>query len=88
MEKIQQNSEIQNLMKFLDKKCNKPSCSTGSVHTIRRTGICQLSEKELWRLEEGGAYYVTRNDSSVMVFRVPDCTVEEIKGFPYLCSTF
>ena len=51
------------------------------MHTIRRTGFVQLSEKELWRLEEGGAYYVTRNDSSVMAFRVPDCTVEEIKGF-------
>ena len=81
MEKIQQNSEIQNLMKFLDKSVTNYHAVQEVCTQLDEQGFVQLSEKELWRLEEGGAYYVTRNDSSVMAFRVPDCTVEEIKGF-------
>ncbi len=81
MKKIQQNSEIQNLMKFLDKSVTNYHAVQEVCTQLDEQGFVQLSEKELWRLEEGGAYYVTRNDSSVMAFRVPDCTVEEIKGF-------
>lgn len=48
---------------------------------LKKAGFEQLSEKNLWNLERGKAYYVIRNDSSLMAFRVPKCEVSEIKGF-------
>ncbi len=35
-------------------------------------GFSQLKEKEDWKLEEGGAYYVKRSESSILAFRIPD----------------
>ena len=40
-----------------------------------------MSEKNVWNLEAGKAYYLIRNDSSLMAFRVPKCEISEIKGF-------
>ena len=35
-------------------------------------GFTALNECEAWRLKPGGRYYVTRNRSSVMAFKLPD----------------
>ncbi len=34
-------------------------------------GFCRLSEADEWRLEAGHGYYVTRNGSSLIAFRIP-----------------
>lgn len=81
MRKNEEMTEIRKLMEFLDN-------SLTSYHAIQEVSTQleahdfeKLSEQKLWRLEQGSAYYVTRNDSSVMAFRIPDCSVEEIEGF-------
>ena len=35
-------------------------------------GFTPLSEGEKWKIEKGGRYFVTRNDTSVIAFKVPD----------------
>lgn len=73
--------KIEELMDFLD---NSLTC----YHAVRRVeerlsdaGFTRLSERNIWELESGRGYYVIRNDSSVIAFRLPRCGVEEIKGF-------
>lgn len=68
-------------MEFLDSSLT----SYHAVDNIRRVllqeGFTELSEKKIWLLEQGGDYFVVRNDSSVMAFRLPECAVGEIKGY-------
>lgn len=47
-----------------------------AVRTISRTlmeeGFQELKEQECWQLKAGGKYYVTRNGSSLIAFRIPE----------------
>ncbi len=38
---------------------------------LENGGFCSLNEGEPWRIVPGGCYYVTRNQSSIIAFRVP-----------------
>ena len=38
----------------------------------REAGFQELKERETWSLEWGGSYFVTRNDSSLIAFRLPE----------------
>ena len=38
---------------------------------LRENGYKQLQESQPWELEAGGKYYVTRNRSSILSFRIP-----------------
>lgn len=42
-----------------------------SAKTLEAAGFTKLTESESWRLLPGGSYYVTRNSSSVIAFRIP-----------------
>lgn len=39
---------------------------------LEEQGYCRLLEGEVWRLEQGGKYYVARNGSSLIAFRIPE----------------
>ena len=39
---------------------------------LREKGYTELSEADDWSLQAGGCYYVTRNGSSLIAFRVPE----------------
>lgn len=69
---------LQNLMTYLDKSVTCYQAVEEVCKRLDANGFIALSEKQLWTLEKGKAYYVTRNDSSVIAFRVPK---GEIKGF-------
>ncbi len=74
---------IQELLEFIRKS---PSCFH-VVENIRRellkAGFCQLNEKDEWNLLRGRDYFVTRNGSSVIAFRIPD---KEFLGFHMTAS--
>lgn len=72
---------MQELMQFLDNSLTSYHTVCEAKKKLKKAGFEQLSEKNLWNLERGKAYYVIRNDSSLMAFRVPKCEVSEIKGF-------
>ena len=39
---------------------------------LEASGFCSLNECEPWRILPGGSYYVTRNQSSIIAFRMPE----------------
>ena len=48
-----------------------------------KNGYVELSEKEEWNLKAKGKYFVTRNDSSIISFRIPK---KDFKGFYMIAS--
>lgn len=46
-------------------------------------GFIQLAENQRWNLEKGGSYFVTRNDSSLIAFTIPE---ESMKGMRIIAS--
>ena len=50
---------------------------------LAQAGFKCLEEKEEWNLVKGKDYYVKRNDSSLMAFRIPE---DEMKGFHIVAS--
>ena len=66
-------SVIEGLCQFL-------SGSHSSFHAVRQlkdrllaAGYRELSENRPWQLQDGGGYFVTRNSSSLLAFRIPAC---------------
>ena len=60
------------LLAFIEKS---PSC----FHAIKNMkeilsadGFAELKEEEKWEIEKGGRYFVTRNDSSIVAFTIPE----------------
>lgn len=39
---------------------------------LEKAGFIKLNERNKWKIEQGGKYYVTRNDSSIIAFQLPD----------------
>lgn len=74
-------ADIRDLMTFLD---GSPSCfhaiNNLSVR-LESQGFKALREGDAWVLEEGGKYYVTRNGSAIIAFRLP-----EVKGEGFILS--
>ena len=53
---------------------NSPTALQAAAEIARildAAGFSRLEEGQEWRLTPGGSYYVTRNQSSVIGFRVP-----------------
>ena len=51
--------------------------------TLKEKGYSELCESEKWNLEAGKGYFVTRNGSSVIAFRVPE---NDFSGFMLTAS--
>ncbi|MBR6478875.1 MAG: M18 family aminopeptidase [Lachnospiraceae bacterium] len=70
----------QDMLKFIE-AC--PSCYHVVARlgeTYEKNGFIRLDEKEAWELEWGKSYFVTRNDSAIIAFRLP-LGKEEVKGY-------
>ena len=65
------------LIQFIE---NSPTCSHAVAHEemLEKEGYTELKEAYKWEIKKGGNYYVTRNDSSLIAFSVPE---GEAKGF-------
>lgn len=62
---------VQKLLDFIEQS---PSCYhvvENFAATLRAQGYTQLREADEWRILPGGRYFVTRNGSSILAFRVP-----------------
>ena len=59
------------LMSFLDKSPTAFHAISSIKKKLIASGYSELAESEKWELTEGGKYFVTRNDSSIIAFRVP-----------------
>ncbi len=66
------------MLRFIEES---PSCFHAVANLEKmlcKQGFIRLCEQDAFELEKGGRYYVTRNDSSILAFVVPE---GEIKGF-------
>ena len=70
------NKLNENLLNFIH-------CSPSVFHAVasirerlETAGFCALSETEAWHLRPGGKYYVTRNGSSIIAFKINENLAE------------
>ena len=74
---------VSSLFKFI-KKSTDPFHAVAEIkNTLTENGYTELNECEPWTLENGGKYFVSRNLSSVIAFRIPEDT---FKGFMMVAS--
>lgn len=83
MQQLQEKDYVKELFSYID---NSPS----PFHTIETTrrllteaGFLEIQENKSWSLEKGGSYFVVRNDSAVIAFRIPK---QEAAGFHMVAS--
>ena len=62
----------QELMAFLDGSPTSFHAVENMKRMLDKAGFHRLLEGKRWELERGAGYYVTRNDSSLIAFRIPD----------------
>ena len=74
---------IKELFQFIE---NSPSCFH-AIETIREKlndeGFIELVEGRSWQIEKGKKYYVTRNLSSIIAFKIPE---NDFKNFHIVAS--
>ena len=74
-------STIKELMAFLDNSLTSYHAINQMREEFAAEDFLQLSESRIWEIETGKSYFVIRNDSSMIAFRIPACDKSEIKGF-------
>ena len=65
------NDKIRALMDFLDTSHSVYHTVSYISGILDREGYTHLVEGDDWTLEDGGKYYITRNMSTVIAFRIP-----------------
>lgn len=68
---------------FIDKSVSCFHAVENVEKQLKENGFTHLKENEGWKLEEGGSYYVKRNDSSLIAFKIPS---GEAEGFHIAAS--
>ena len=64
--------EISGLTDFLKKSVSAFHAVEAICGELRGAGYAELQESNRWEIAPGGRYFVTRNQSSVIAFRVPE----------------
>ena len=65
------NDKIRGLMDFLDASRSVYHAVAYISEILDKAGYTRLPEGDDWILEDGGKYYITRNMSTVIAFRIP-----------------
>ena len=73
----------ENLINFIEKSPSAFHVIDNMKSELKDAGFEELKESKRWNIEKGGSYYVTRNDSSIIAFKVP---VNDFKGFNIMSS--
>lgn len=71
------------LLEFLDSSPTSFHAVAGMKERLEAAGYRRLYEGQSWKLEAGSGYYVTRNDSALIAFRIPKA---DFKGFQIMAS--
>ncbi len=73
----------QSLIRFLENSPTAFHAVDEIAKMLEEKGFVRLSEKDAWDIQPGGAYYVTRNMSSIIAFAVP---AEPVNAFMITAS--
>ena len=68
---------------FIDKSVTPFHAVENVKKRLEEKGFKELKENSVWEISQGGEYFVKRNDSSMIAFRVPK---GEVKGFHIVAS--
>ena len=71
------------LFSFLDRSPNAFFAVANMCDLLKKAGMTRLYEGTPWNLETGNGYYVTRNDSALIAFRIPKA---DYTGFQIMAS--
>ncbi len=71
------------LLDFLDRSPNAFYAVANMKEILEQNGFLPLYEGQAWSLQAGKSYYVTRNDSALIAFRIPK---EGFIGFQIMAS--
>ena len=80
---MKREKQITSRLTFLSEGATPFHAVAACEKRLTDAGFSPLSEGEDWKLEAGKGYYVTRNRSSILAFRVPK---GEIRGFMIAAS--
>jgi len=67
----------QNLLEFLDKSPTPFHAVAAMSEYLEKDGFRKLNELDTWGTLSAGKYYITRNDSSLIAFTLPEVDVAE-----------
>ena len=68
---------IENLQNFLNKAHSVYHAVACIKDRLEAAGYTALAEVDTWQLQPGGKYYLIRNGSAILAFRIPNAP----KGF-------
>ncbi|MEE1314065.1 MAG: M18 family aminopeptidase [Lachnospiraceae bacterium] len=71
------------LLEFIEKSPSSFHVIANMKEMLAENGFEELKESQDWSLQEGGKYYVTRNSSSLIAFKIPK---KEFTGFQIMAS--
>ncbi len=77
---------IESTLELLDFINDSPSCYhvvSNLANMLDNAGCIYLDESKRFSLEEGSCYYVTRNSSSIIAFRIPEGFTSSRNSFGY-----
>lgn len=83
MEMTKMDTINRNLLEFLERSPSPYHAVANMAAMLDREGYLRLEEGEAWKLSEGQNYYVTRNGSALIAFRIPK---KEFTGFQIMAS--
>ena len=65
------DTELQNLIQYLSESPTPYHAVAAQCERLEAAGYRRLTEAQVWKLEAGEGYYLTRNDSALIAFRLP-----------------
>ena len=71
------------LLRFIQEHPSVYHVIDGQRSRLLEAGYVPLPESSLWHLQRGGRYFVTRNDSAIIAFRIPR---NDFRGFMIMAS--
>ena len=68
------NERISAFCAFLDQSHSQYHVTAAVSRWLDEAGYTRLNESDVWQLVPGGKYYIDRNQSSIVAFRIPTAT--------------
>lgn len=69
------------LLRFIEESPSAFHAVESMRKRLQAAGYTALKEAKEWELSAGGKYFVTRNDSSIAAFHIPEGGADKAKGF-------
>lgn len=83
MNRLNKEKYAEGLLSFIEKSPSPFHAIETAGELLKAAGFTEILEQESWSLTPGGSYFVVRNDSAIIAFKVPEVGV---KGFHMVAS--